>query len=255
MMKRQMRRIFRDDQRILIVAMDHTAFLDKPMDGLVAYGQTVKVSVAAGADAFLSPSGSSERYAEEFCGAALITSIDTSLPFIADAVAHACAIGADAVKAMVYPFGDDDSINRSAAIAVQAAAVGMPFLSEPIPGGFSRGDMRSPEIIAAGARVAAEAGADFVKTFYTGDPKTMRKVVDYASVPVIILGGHAKANLGELYQEVFDAINHAGVSGVAIGTNIWTAKNPGGVVRGLTAILHEKASVEDAVKIAESHKG
>ncbi|WP_430592067.1 class I fructose-bisphosphate aldolase [Humidisolicoccus flavus] len=250
-MKRKMHRLFREDGRIMIVAMDHTNFLDAPVPGLVDYEGTVRATVRAGADAFLSPIGSTERYPDAFGGSAIITSVDTAHPFGAEAIGRALAAGSDAVKAMVYPFGDDDSVNRSAALAAQAAAVGLPYLAEPIPGGFSRADMRTPEIIAAGARVAAESGADFVKTFYTGDPQTMKIVVDYASVPVIILGGHQKETLGELFQEIHDAINIAGVAGVAIGTNIWTSKNPGGVVAGLTAILHEGATAEQAISAAE----
>ena len=250
-MKRRMRQIVGSDGRMLMVAMDHTAFLREPIDGLVNYGKTISASVAAGADAFLAPIGSAQRYDEEYGAASVVVSVDTAAPFDVHAVSRALAIGADGVKAMVYPFGDDDGVNRSAALAAQASAVGLPYLAEPVPGGFSRTDMRSPEIIASGARVAAETGADMIKTFYTGDPKSMRRVVDYAGVPVIILGGHAKDSLEEFYSPIWDAINHAGVVGVAVGTNIWMSKNPGGVVRGLNAILHENATVEQAVSAAK----
>ena len=234
-----------------MVAMDHTAFLQEPISGLVNYGKTISDSVAAGADAFLAPIGSAQRYDEEYGASSVVVSVDTAAPFSEHAVSRALAIGADGVKAMVYPFGDDDGVNRSAALAAMASAVGLPYLAEPVPGGFSRSDMRSPEIIAAGARVAAETGADMIKTFYTGDPASMRKVVEYAGVPVVILGGHAKDTLEEFYSPIWDAIHHAGVLGVAVGTNIWTSKNPGGVVRGLNAILHENATVEQAVSAAK----
>jgi|GEM_PF-6483362 len=250
-MNRKMKQIFGADGRMLMVAMDHTAFLQAPVDGLVNYGKTISDSVAAGADSFLAPIGSAQRFDEEYGRASVVVSVDTAAPFNAHAVSRALAIGADGVKAMVYPFGDDDGVNRSAALAAQASAVGLPYLAEPVPGGFSRTDMRTPDIIAAGARVAAETGADMVKTFYTGDPKSMRKVVDYAGVPVIILGGHAKDTLEEFFGPIWDAINHGGVLGVAVGTNIWTSKNPGGVVRGLNAILHENATVEQAIAAAK----
>ncbi len=47
-MKRRMRQIFGSDGRMLMVAMDHTAFLNEPVDGLVNYGGTIKAAVAAG---------------------------------------------------------------------------------------------------------------------------------------------------------------------------------------------------------------
>jgi len=249
-MKRQMNRLFPSDGRILIVAMDHTAFLTNPVDGLVNYGDTIRAVVPAGADAFLSPIGSVTNHADDYGPAAVIASVDTRGPFAEHAVDRALAAGADAVKAMVYPFADDDRVNEIAALAARASAVGMPFLAEPVPGGFSRSDMRSPEIIAAGARVAAETGADFVKTFYTGDAESMKLVVRYAGVPVVMLGGRQKDHLRDLYQEVYDAVVVAGVAGVAIGTNIWTAQDPAAVVRGLAAVIHDEATPDDAYQLA-----
>jgi DhnA family fructose-bisphosphate aldolase class Ia len=151
---------------------------------------------------------------------------------------------------MLYPFSGDDSVPRAQKLAADATRYGLPFLGEPIPGGFSRTDMRSPEVIAAGARIAAESGADFVKTFYTGDAASMRLVVEYASVPVVILGGGKKDTLRELYQEVYDAVMVAGCAGVAIGNNIWRADDPAAVTRGLAAIVHGGVDVDEALDLA-----
>jgi DhnA family fructose-bisphosphate aldolase class Ia len=56
-----MNRILGPDGRILIVAMDHTSFMDQTVDGLVRYGETCRSVVPAGADAFLSPIGSDQE--------------------------------------------------------------------------------------------------------------------------------------------------------------------------------------------------
>lgn len=249
-MKRRMHRLLAQDGRILIVAMDHTAFMDAPADGLVRYGETVETVGEAGADAFLSPIGSLVNYADRFGPRAVIASVDTTGPALDVAVERALAAGADAVKCMLYPFSGDDSVARAQRLAADAGRYGLPFLGEPIPGGFSRTDMRGPEVIAAGARIAAESGADFVKTFYTGDPETMRLVVEYASVPVVILGGGKKDTLRELYQEVYDAVVEAGCAGVAIGNNIWRADDPAAVTRGLAAIVHGGVGVDEALELA-----
>ncbi|HXG40494.1 MAG TPA: hypothetical protein VNJ28_06085 [Candidatus Limnocylindrales bacterium] len=249
-MKRRIHRLLRPDGRILIVAMDHAAFLQEPVDGLVRYGEICRSVVPAGADAFLAPIGSIVRYAAEIGPAAAIASVDTAPPFLEVAVERALAVGADAVKCMVYPFSGDDSVHRAARLAADAARFGVPVVAESIPGGFERSDLRSPEIIAAGARIAAEAGADIVKTFYTGDPESMRRVVEYAMVPVVVLGGGKKASLRELYQEVHDAVVVAGCAGVAIGTNIWADPDPAGVTRGLAAIVHGDAGVDEALETA-----
>lgn len=249
-MKRRMHRLLKDDGRILIVAMDHTAFMDAPVDGLARYGDTCRSVVPAGADAFLSPIGSIIAFGDAIGSAAAIASFDTSPPFLEVAVERALAVGADAVKSMAYPFTGDDSIKQAARLAADAARYGVPFVIEPIPGGFAAADMHTPDKIAAGARIAAETGADVVKTLYTGDPETMRKVVEYAMVPVVILGGAKKGSVRELYQDVYDAVNLAGCAGVAIGNNIWRDPDPAGITRGLAAIIHGGASVDEALAAA-----
>ena len=246
-MKRKLHRLLRPDGKILICAMDHTAFMTEPAPGLIEYGKTVRLVVEGGADAFLSPIGSVVNYADDFGPAAVVASVETGDHFLASAVDHALAIGADAVKCMVYPFTGDDSLGRAQKIGADAARLGLPFIAEPIPGGFADKTKHTPDKIAAGARLAAEAGADIVKTFYTGDPETMRQVIAYASVPVVVLGGAVKGSVRDLFQEVYDAVVVAGCTGVAIGNNIWRAPDPRLITQGLSAIIHGGASVDEAL--------
>lgn len=249
-MKRRMHRLLRGDGRILIVAMDHTGFMDTPVDGLVRYADTCRAVVPAGADAFLSPVGSIVQFADAIGPAAAIASVETTPPFLEVAIERALAVGADAVKSMVYPFTGDESVHQAQRLAADAARVGLPYIAESVPGGFAKTDMHTPERIAAGARIAAETGADMIKTFYTGDPESMRTVVAYAMVPVVILGGSKKDSLRDLYQQVYDAVILAGCAGVAIGNNIWRDPDPAAVTRGLAAIIHGGTSVDEALGIA-----
>ena len=246
----KMHRLLREDGRILIVAMDHTAFMDAPVDGLVNYGETCRSVVPAGADAFLSPIGSIIAYGDAIGSAAAIASVDMTPPFLEIAVERALSVGADAVKAMLYPFTGDDTVRQAGRLAADAARVGLPFIAESVPGGFAAQDMHTPDKIAAGARISAETGADIIKTFYTGDPDSMRRVVDYAMVPVIILGGSKKDSLRELYQQVYDAVVLAGCAGVAIGNNIWRDPDPAGITRGLAGIIHGGKSVDEALELS-----
>jgi fructose-bisphosphate aldolase / 2-amino-3,7-dideoxy-D-threo-hept-6-ulosonate synthase len=249
-MKRRMHRLLGEDGRILIVAMDHTSFMDTTVEGLARYGETCRSVVPAGADAFLSPIGSIIRFGDAIGPAAAIASLDTSPPFLEVAIERALSVGADAVKSMAYPFTGDDSLRNASRLAADAARYGVPYVIEPIPGGFAATDMHTPEKIAAGARIAAETGADVVKTLYTGDPETMRNVVEYAMVPVVILGGAKKGSVRDLYQDVYDAVILAGCAGVAIGNNIWRDPDPAGITRGLAAIIHGGASVDEALEAA-----
>ena len=247
-MKRRMHRLLREDGRILIVAMDHTSFMDQTVEGLARYGDTCRSVVPAGADAFLSPIGSIIAFGDAIGSAAAVASFDASPPYLEVAIERALSVGADAVKTMAYPFTGDDSLRNASRLAADAARYGVPYIIEPIPGGFAATDMHTPEKIAAGARIAAETGADIVKTLYTGDPETMRKVVEYAMVPVVMLGGAKKGSVRDLYQDVYDAVIVAGCAGVAIGNNIWRDADPAGITRGLAAIIHRGASVDEALE-------
>ncbi|MCC6618637.1 MAG: hypothetical protein IT341_06320 [Chloroflexi bacterium] len=250
-MKRRMNRLLPADDRLFIVAMDHTGFLDAPIPALAAYGDTCATAVANGADAFLSPLGSAAMYADQIGHAALIASVPTSQPYADYVVERALAVGADAIKTMVYPFGDDNSVSENGAIGVQAARYGLPFIAETIPGGFGRRDLHTPEKIAAGARIGVELGADMIKTFYTGDPESMRTVIDNAGVPVVVLGGPRMDSARDVLQVVYDAVVVAGAAGVAFGTNIWTHPRPGDMTAAIAAVIHGGESVDEALARVE----
>jgi DhnA family fructose-bisphosphate aldolase class Ia len=246
--KRKLHRLFRLDGRILICAMDHVGFVETYFSDLIDFGSKVRSAVDGGADAFLAPIGSIANFSDDFGPAAVIASVPTGDQFLPGAVEHALAIGADAMKCMTYPFTGDDSLDRASRLAVDAARFGLPLIVESIPGGFEGTDKHTPDMIAIGARLAAEAGADIVKTFYTGDPATMKQVIDYASVPVVVLGGAAKGSPRDLLEEVHQAVVVAGCAGVAIGRNIWQASDSAAITRALTAIVHGGASIDAALR-------
>ncbi len=252
-MKRRMQRLIPADGRLFIVAMDHTSFMDAPVPALAAYGATCAEAVAGGADAFLVPLGSASLYAEQIGGAALIASVPTQPPLLEVVIERALALGADAVKAMVYPFADDNrSVIDASRLGADAARYGLPFIAETVPGGFGRRDLHTPEKIAAGARIGVETGADIIKTFYTGDPESMRTVIENAGVPVVVLGGPKMATVREVLQVVHDAVVVAGAAGVAFGTNIWTHPEPRAMSAAITAVIHGGASVDEALGMVEA---
>src|SRR5581483_6437220 len=83
-----------------------------------------------------------------------------------------------------------DNVRAVAKAAQQARVVGIPLIVESVLWGSRVIDNKQdPELLAFGARVAAELGADAIKTAYTGDPETMKQVVAGSPVPVLVLGG------------------------------------------------------------------
>jgi DhnA family fructose-bisphosphate aldolase class Ia len=122
----------------------------------------------------------------------------------------------------------------------------MPLLVETVPGGFEAGpEMRTPEKIAAAARIGVEMGADFIKTFFTTERFDV--VTHNVPVPIVILGGEKAASERDLLESVKKAMD-AGAKGVAIGRNIWQHAHPDRITAAIAAIVHGNATVEQALK-------
>jgi DhnA family fructose-bisphosphate aldolase class Ia len=232
----RMRRLFGVDGRLLLVAMDHAAFMG-PVAGLDL--PTMGQVVAAGADAVMTTYGTARRVSESpaiLGQAALVVSLDVHAAEPAEQVDRAVRLGADSVKVLAV------SAERAQWTAIERYALvcerwGVPFQAEVIPGGFDQPDKHTPDNIARVARQAAEMGADYVKTLYTGDPESMRRVVEGAGVPVVILGGERSSDEVALLAQVRDALD-AGVAGVAFGRNIWAHSDPAAITARLVQAIH-----------------
>jgi DhnA family fructose-bisphosphate aldolase class Ia len=234
----RMRRLFGADGRMLLVAMDHAGFMG-PARGLDL--PTMAAVVRAGADAVMTTYGTARHASQQsdvLGQAALVISLDINAVEPEEQVLNAMRLGADSVKVLA------GSADRAQWTALQRYALvcerwGMPFQAEVIPGGFDQRDKHTPDNIALVARQAAEMGADYVKTLYTGDPESMRRVVDGATVPVIILGGDRAPDQEALVRQVTDALL-AGVAGIAFGRNIWSSDDPGSITARLADVIHAR---------------
>ncbi|MGH2377775.1 MAG: class I fructose-bisphosphate aldolase [Candidatus Limnocylindria bacterium] len=238
--RHRMRRIFGADGRTLIVAMDHAGFMG-PVPGLIDPRETVRRVVAGGADAVMTTLGTAKRILGDLQGRGLILSVDLNAPDPAAVVEQAVALGADSVKTLAYWGGDDPQGMRNLGrYAVLCDRWGIPFQAEMIPFSFAATDKHTPENIAMAARIGAETGADYVKVQYTGDAESFRQVAEGAGVPVVILGGARQEGV-PIARQVTDSIR-AGGAGIAFGRNIWSAPDPGAVVRELAAAIHSTDS-------------
>ena len=232
----RMRRLFGPDGRLLLVAMDHAIFMG-PVDGLDL--TTMAAVVRAGADAIMTTFGTARRAAQttELLGqAALVLSLDVHAAEPEEQVLNALRLGADSVKVLA---ASSDAAQWTALerYAVIAERWGMPFQAEVIPGGFDQPDQHTPANIARVCRQAAEMGADYVKTLYTGDPESMQRAVEGCTVPLVILGGDRTSDEEALLRQVHDALS-AGVAGVAFGRNIWSHPDPAVITRRLVEVVH-----------------
>jgi DhnA family fructose-bisphosphate aldolase class Ia len=221
---------------LLLVAMDHAVFMGH-VDGLDL--GTMASVVGAGADAIMTTFGTARRVAHtpEVLGrAALVLSLDVHAPNPEEQVLNALRLGADSVKVLA---ASSDAAQWTALerYALLAERWGIPVQAEVIPGGFDQPEQHTPANIARVCRQAAEMGADYVKTLYTGDPESMHRAVEGATVPVVILGGDRTSDEDGMLRQVRDALS-AGVAGVAFGRNIWSHPDPAAITRRLVAVVH-----------------
>ena len=162
-------------------------------------------------------------------------------------------VGATAVMNMLYPGAEnEETVTQNCADLIsESLDVDLPVILEALPVGLGQREHYTVEKIGFAVRLAAELGADIVKTAYPvdGTVDDFKRIVDGAfGVPVIVLGGAAMNSDLDLLSMVHDAMK-AGAVGIAIGRNVWQHKSPVAIARSLSAIVHEGAKVEEAITL------
>lgn len=161
-------------------------------------------------------------------------------------------VGAHGVMNMLFPFSENEAaVTQSCAELIrESMEIDIPVILESLPYGLGQKDRYTVDNVRFAVRLAAELGADVVKTVYptNGSVDDFRSIVAESYVPVIVLGGAAMGDDAGLFKMVEDAIK-AGASGIAIGRNVWQHPNPAAVARSLYAIVHEEASALEALAL------
>jgi len=168
----------------------------------------------------------------------LVCTVEEAIKLGADAVSVHVNIGDDREKEMLADLGK---------VARNASEWGMPLLAMVYPRGKKIKDEYAKDAVKHAARLGAELGADIVKVSYTGSPDTFREVVDGCHVPVIIAGG-PKMDSDRAILEMVKGAMDAGASGTSIGRNVFQHDNPTKIVKALHMIVHENATVEEALE-------
>jgi fructose-bisphosphate aldolase/2-amino-3,7-dideoxy-D-threo-hept-6-ulosonate synthase len=265
----RMSKLFRrDSRRMVLITIDHGICID-PMKEINDPAAIISKVAAGGADAVLLTPGIARLAYREFAntdtslmlridGTATSIGPDLTNDDLISSVESALRIGADAVATFgVIGVPREAQLSRKIGmVSDKCDCWGMPQLTEVIPNEIlthqfqDRADRKwpsDPEVIKYSARVAAELGADIVKGYYTGDPNTFREVIEYCPVPYVVLSGPAGGDPEVFLKFVQEAIQ-CGASGVSVGRNVWTYPDPTAITRAICRIVHEDASVEQALK-------
>ncbi|MCS7130778.1 MAG: 2-amino-3,7-dideoxy-D-threo-hept-6-ulosonate synthase [Archaeoglobaceae archaeon] len=252
--------IDRNTRNTVIVPMDHGVSMG-PIEGLVNLPKTINAVAEGGANAVILHKGivafGHRGYGRDV-GLIVHLSGSTSLSpdpnekVLVCTVEEAIKFGADGVSIHVNIGSktEAEQLKNLGEISRICSEWGMPLLAMMYPRGdkINQFDFKA---VSLAARVGAELGADIVKTNFTGDVESFKKVVEGCPVPVVIAGGPKMSSDEELLQMVRMAMD-AGARGVAIGRNIFQAQNPTKMTKAISIIVHENAEVKEALEILRS---
>ncbi|MGO8793785.1 MAG: class I fructose-bisphosphate aldolase [Candidatus Sulfotelmatobacter sp.] len=241
----RLRRILQHDRATLVVAFDHPLVLG-PIPGTLEPARQIQCFIDAKADAILLNFGAIRYFAESVPSGptpGLIARLDWTTAFNDSArltpndfqtclVAHpedALRAGADAVITFLFMgTGDADfekqEIQRVGELSRECERSGIPLIVESLARGAQVQNPRDPKWLMLHTRVAAELGADLIKTENAEDVDTMLQVVRACPVPILVLGG-TRTNSDEEVVSVVRAIVQSGAAGVFFGRNIFQADN------------------------------
>lgn len=247
----------RTDSKSFIIAMDHGVTLG-PVRGLENMQETVKRVVSGGADAVLVHKGIAKHVDTQGSGLIVHVSASTKLggkPNLKVGVCtleEAVRLGADAVSVHINIGSEDEDkmLEYLGSLSEQCDSFGMPLLAMMYPRGPNVKNENEYEVVSHAARIGAELGADVVKTVYTGDTNSFRRVVQSCPVPVVVAGGpRMKTDMDVL--ELGESSMKAGAAGLSFGRNVFQHDNPEAMSRALAAIVHEHANAKDASRLLE----
>jgi fructose-bisphosphate aldolase/2-amino-3,7-dideoxy-D-threo-hept-6-ulosonate synthase len=247
----------RNTRKTIIVPMDH-GVTNGPMKGLIDLDRTVNLVAEGGANAVLGHLGLAlygHRRGGRDIGLILHLSASTTIgpdpndKVIVNTVTNAIKMGADAVSMHVNIGADSEArmLADLGRIAVECMEWGMPLLAMMYPRGRKIADEHAVEHVRLAARVAAELGADMVKTVYTGDIDSFREVTAGCPVPVVVAGGSRTDDLATF--EMIEGAMTAGAAGISIGRNAFQHPRPDQFMRAAALIVHQGRSAAEAMEI------
>jgi putative autoinducer-2 (AI-2) aldolase len=172
----------------------------------------------------------------ELSNEGVTTSMEEAVRLNAAAVAVSIFVGSENEK---------QTLLNLSQLVDQGERVGMPVLAVTAVGREMERDAR---YLGLACRIAAELGARVVKTYYCED---FRRVVESCPVPVVIAGGKKIPEKDALVLSAKAVAD--GASGVDMGRNIFQSTDPVGMIRAVRAVVHDRASPEEAFRLFAEH--
>lgn len=185
-------------------------------------------------------SGGASMVGKDLANEGLTTSMEEAIRLNASAVGLSIFVGTD------Y---EHQSLMNLSRLVDEGERYGIPVMAVTAVG--RELDKRDARYLSLACRIAAELGAQVVKTYWC--PEGFDKVVQGCPVPVVMAGGPQVDTELEVFRFVHDGLQR-GAIGVNLGRNIWQNDHPIAMMRAIRAIVHDNVTPPQAQEIYDTLK-
>jgi 3-hydroxy-5-phosphonooxypentane-2,4-dione thiolase len=254
-MKNRLSRIIKADTgRTVMLAVDH-GYFQGPTSGLEVMEQTL-APLAAYADCLMLTRGILRSSVPAGSQAAIVLRASGGQSVLSElsnekwnvAVEDCVRLNASGMAFSIYigsPY-EHQTLVEFAKLIDAGYSAGIPVLAVTAVG---RDMARDARYLSLSSRIAAEMGANFVKTYYC---ENFERVTGTCPVPVVMAGGKKLPEL-EALTMAHNAVSQGAV-GVDMGRNIFQSDCPVGMIKAVRAVVHQNEKPETALKIYEDEK-
>jgi 3-hydroxy-5-phosphonooxypentane-2,4-dione thiolase len=251
--KNRLSQLIKKDGHCFYMPIDHGYFLG-PTRNLEKPGETIKplldycdaLFVTRGVlracvipenskPIILRVSGGTSVVGKDLANESLTTSIEEILRLNVAGVGLSVFVGSD------Y---ENQTLMNLAKLVNECSTYGIPVMAVTAVG--KELEKRDARYLSLCCRIAAELGADVVKTYWCSDG--FDKVVAGCPVPVVMAGGPKCETQKEVFDFVYDGMQK-GAIGLNLGRNVWQDPHPVAVAKALWGIIHEKKNSKQALDI------
>jgi putative autoinducer-2 (AI-2) aldolase len=255
-MKNRLSRIFNPATgRTVMLAFDH-GYFQGPTTGLERIDLNI-VPLIPYADALMATRGALRACIPPESGKPVVLRCsggqsilkELSNELVAVDVEDATRMNAAAMAVQVYIGSEYEhqSIRNLVSVINTGNRFGIPTLGV---NGVGKDLVRDAKYLGLAARITAELGAHFVKTYFV--ESGFEKVAAGCPVPIVVAGGK-KLPEREALDMAFKAVNQ-GAAGVDMGRNIFQSQAPVAMIQAVRAVVHQTETPQRAFELYESLK-
>jgi putative autoinducer-2 (AI-2) aldolase len=255
-MKNRLSRIFRPDTgKTVMLAIDH-GYFQGPTTGLERPDVNI-VPLMPYADAIMLTRGilrttvppSLTKAVVMRCSGGPSILKELSDEELAVDIEDAIRMNVAAITLQIFVGGEYEtrSIHNMTRLVDMGLRYGIPTMAVTAVG---KDMVRDAKYFRLACRMAAELGAQIVKTYYV--PEDFETITASCPVPIVMAGGKKISELEALTMS-WSAIQ-GGASGVDMGRNIFQSDTPVAMMKAVNKVVHEQMSPKDAFEYFNSIK-